>query len=67
MVGRYEEATAAYKRAVHRKPDNLLARIGLTATHCLSGRQGEARAAAAEVLRIHPKFSLEEYAKTLPL
>lgn len=47
MVGRYEEATGAYKRAVHRKPDNLLARIGLTATHSLSGRQGEARAAAA--------------------
>jgi hypothetical protein len=30
------------------------------------GREEEARAAAAEILRINPKFSLERYAKTLP-
>jgi adenylate cyclase len=30
------------------------------------GREEEARAAAAEILRINPKFSLELYAKALP-
>jgi hypothetical protein len=30
------------------------------------GREEEARTAAAEILRINPKFSLERYAKTLP-
>jgi adenylate cyclase len=30
------------------------------------GREEEARAAAAEILRINPKFSLERYAKVLP-
>jgi hypothetical protein len=30
----------------------------------LSGRDEEARAEAAEVLRINPKFSLEQFTKT---
>jgi hypothetical protein len=30
-----------------------------------AGRQMEARAQAAEVLRINPQFSLEEYAKNV--
>jgi hypothetical protein len=33
----------------------------------LVGRQEEARAEAAEVMRIDPQFSLERYAKTLPI
>jgi len=31
------------------------------------GREEEARAAAAEVLRLDPKFSVEYFVKTLPL
>jgi hypothetical protein len=31
------------------------------------GREKEARAEAAEVLRINPKFSLDNYAKMLPI
>jgi hypothetical protein len=30
------------------------------------GREKEARAEAAEVIRINPKFSLDNHAKTLP-
>jgi hypothetical protein len=30
------------------------------------GREEEARAAAAEILRINPEFSLKRYAKILP-
>jgi len=30
------------------------------------GREKEARAEAAEVLRINPKFSLDNYAKVIP-
>jgi hypothetical protein len=30
------------------------------------GKEKEAQAAAAEILRINPKFSLERYAKMLP-
>ncbi len=32
----------------------------------MMGREKEARAEAAEVLRINPKFSLDYFAKTLP-
>jgi hypothetical protein len=31
----------------------------------MMGREEEARAAAAEVMKINPKFSLEQYEKTL--
>ena len=30
------------------------------------GKEDEARAAAAELIRINPKFSTEKYAKALP-
>jgi hypothetical protein len=32
----------------------------------MMGREKEARAEAAEVLRINPKFSLDSYAKMIP-
>jgi adenylate cyclase len=67
MVGRYEESIAAYKRALDGTPDALRAHIGLTATYSMAGRLDEARAQAAEVLRVQPKFSLKRYSKRLRL
>ncbi|MGD1152147.1 MAG: tetratricopeptide repeat protein [Syntrophales bacterium] len=64
--GLYKEAASEYKKALHLSPDNLFAHLGLTATYILMGREGEARAEAAEVLRINPKFSLDSFAKILP-
>jgi adenylate cyclase len=66
VTGRFEEAVSAYKKALQRAPDNIIAHIALTATYSLMGREKEARAEAEEVLRINPKFSLDNYAKTLP-
>jgi len=62
----YEDSIAAYKKVLHRSPNNLFAYIGLAGTYSLLDREKEARAAAKEVLRINPKFSLEYFAKTLP-
>ena len=45
------------------EPDSLMARIMMTAVYSWSGRDEEARAEAAEVLRINPDFSLEKFAK----
>jgi adenylate cyclase len=56
---RFEEAVSAYKKALQRSPDNLLAHVLLAATYSMMGREKEARAEAAEVLRINPKFSLD--------
>ena len=59
----YDEAITAYKKAIHLQPKNIFARIILTATFALSGHEDEARAQAAEVLRINPRFSLDYWAK----
>jgi TolB-like protein len=64
-TGRFEEAVSAFKKAIQLAPDNITAHTGLAFTYSLMGREKEARAEAAEVLRINPKFSLDYYAKTL--
>jgi len=69
FAGRYEEALEAWKRLLERAqkgeypPD--LAHLGLSVVYMELGREEEARAHAAEVLRIDPKFSLESLRKRL--
>jgi adenylate cyclase len=65
FLGQYEEAIAECKKATIREPNNLLAQLSLARAYASSGRDEEARAIASEVLRIDPKFSLENYSKTL--
>jgi tetratricopeptide (TPR) repeat protein len=62
-IGQYDEAITWCEKAVHMEPDNLMARIMMTGVYSWSGRDEEARAEAAEVLRIDPDFSLEKFAK----
>ena len=66
LAGQYEEAIPVYKRVLHRNPEDMIALTGLVATYSLLRRDEEARAEAAEVLRIDPKFSLDHLAKTMP-
>ena len=67
MLGQYEEAIATYKKVLQiYGPDHLMAHIGLAAMYVLMGRENEARAEGAEVLRIDPKFSVERWIKGLP-
>ena len=65
-TGRFEEAVSAYKKAIQIAPDNISAHLGLAATYSMMGQEKEARAEAAEALRINPKFSLDYKEKTLP-
>ena len=44
----------------------MLAHITLITLYIYAGREDEARAAAAEILRINPNFSLIKYAKQMP-
>ena len=64
-VGRFEEAVSAFKKAIQISPDHLHAHLHLAYTYSLMGREREARAEAAEVLRINPKFSLDDYVKKI--
>ena len=63
-TGRFEEAVSAYKKSIQRSPNNIWAHLMLAATYSKMGREKEARAEVAEVLRINPKFSLDFWAKT---
>jgi len=62
---RFEEAVSAYKKAIQLAPNDISAHIGLAATYSMMGREKEARVEAAEVLRINPRFSLDNFAKIL--
>jgi adenylate cyclase len=63
--GQHEEAIAECKKAAAQEPRNLGAQLALLAAYGFSGREEEARAGAAEVLRIDPNFSVERFSKTL--
>jgi adenylate cyclase len=62
-TGQYEEAITWGKKAVRQRPNSFLAQSILTEILSLAGRDEEARAQAAEMLRIRPKYSLRGAAK----
>jgi len=62
-AGRFEETVSASKKAIQSAPNNLSAHLGLAATYSMMDREKEARAEAAEVLRVYPKFSVDEFAR----
>ena len=63
-MGKYEEAVRICKRLLQAQPDHFLGNLNLTATYSMMGRMEDARAQAAEVLRLDPKFSVERWEKT---
>jgi adenylate cyclase len=65
FTGQYDEAITSCEKAVRQEPNDLLARMMMTVVYSLSGRDEKARAEAAEVRRIQPKFSLEQLEKKL--
>ena len=66
LTGQYEKAIETLKKRIERAPDVLFPHVRLAAVYSDLGRQQEARAEAAEVLRIKPDFSVENYARANP-
>jgi adenylate cyclase len=66
LKGRYEEAITAFKRVLSRNPDFLPAHANLLVAYSELGQEVEARAEAAEILRISPNFSLVGVRQRLP-
>jgi tetratricopeptide (TPR) repeat protein len=66
LIGRYEEAISALKRVINRNPNFFPSHIYLAASYIEIGQEDKARAEAAEVLRMNPKFSLEAAGQRLP-
>ncbi len=66
QMGRYQEAIPILKRHLARYPNNWAAHSILVVDYTELGREDEARAEAAEVLRISPHFSLERWMQISP-
>jgi adenylate cyclase len=66
LMGEYNQAVEAYKKALQRSPNFLLVYIGLAASCSAANLAEDARAAASQILRIDPKFSLEAFSGGLP-
>jgi adenylate cyclase len=62
--GRHEEAISTLKKASEKAPKDYLSRLFLTRAYIFAGRPDDAKAEAAEVIRLNPNFSLEKFAKT---
>jgi adenylate cyclase len=66
LLGRYEEAIEDLKRSVELRPDFLPGYVWLASTYGNLGRQVEAEAAAAQVMRLNPDFSISAYGGKVP-
>ena len=60
FTGQYEEGIKWCEKAVREAPDSLYARIMMTVVYSWSGQDEKARAEAAEVLRIQPKYTISK-------
>jgi adenylate cyclase len=59
LMGRYEEAIATLKKVTIRNPNHLSAHADLAIIFIDLGREEEARAEVAEILRVNPNYSLK--------
>jgi len=66
MMRRHEEAIVILKEVVQRYPRAFAAHITLAMAYSALDRLDEARAAASEVLKLIPNFSVDDFEKTLP-
>ena len=67
VIGKYDESISAFKESIKLTPDSLLSNINLVYTYMLAKREKDARATVAEVYRIDPNFSLDNWSKMLPM
>ena len=67
MVGKYDKAIEHLEEATQQYPNHIWSHLNLSACYILAGRDKEAHAEAKEVLRLNHKFSLDKFAKALPL
>jgi tetratricopeptide (TPR) repeat protein len=67
LAGRPKEALAPLRQFLSRYPNILGAHLALAAAYGELGKEAEAQAEAAEVLRLNPQFSLEVHKQRAPI
>jgi tetratricopeptide (TPR) repeat protein len=60
MLEQYDQAISHYQESIKLTPEHIYERIGLAASYSLAGRMEEAHAEVLEILKINPKFSLDD-------
>jgi len=65
-LGQHEKAITMSKKGLSISPNHMVLHLLLASVYSLSGQEENARAEAAEVLRVNPRFSLEYWSKILP-
>jgi adenylate cyclase len=66
LVGRYEDALRMNKELLSRWPNNIWGHRGLVLTYAAMGRWEEARAAALDLVRTNPNFSVQHWGRVAP-
>jgi adenylate cyclase len=66
QMRRYAEAIPIFKQHLARYPNDVGAHVNLIVDYTELGRERQARAEAAEVLRISPKFSVDAFMQRGP-
>jgi TolB-like protein/class 3 adenylate cyclase len=65
LSGQTDEAIAAFRGVIKRRPDDILhGRVRLVTTLATVGRLAEARSEAGQILKIDPSFRVADYMKT---
>jgi TolB-like protein/Tfp pilus assembly protein PilF len=67
LAGKHAEAIASLQQYLRHYPNILEAHLTLTAAYSELGRIAEAQAAAAEVWRLNPQFSLAVHKQRMPI
>ena len=65
LTGRYEDAVKMCKEVLSRWPTQFYGHVELVMAYMAWGRDDEAHAAAQDLLRIDPKFSVQRYGQSL--
>ena len=65
VLGKIDESIEAYSEIVNRDPDHIEGHIGLAGIFVESGNIAQTRASVAEILRIHPNFSIDRYTSNI--
>jgi adenylate cyclase len=64
LIGRKEESVQSFKKAIALNPSHVLPQAFLAAVYADLGRIDEAKAAANEVMRLNPKFTVTRLLKS---
>jgi adenylate cyclase len=65
LTEQYDKAIAEHEKGLRVSPDDAWCLVWLAATYSTAGREKEARKTVSELLRLNPRFSLENFEEVM--